>query len=105
MCSFGAAFAAAMSEAVLGALWPLWGTRPALQDRSSSCHAASAEAKGSFYPALMSQPLQGKEKEPVLRAGGIASTGTPWLCEQSDLSEPCRASPEECCKRQCSTKL
>lgn len=28
-----------------------------------------------------------------------------WLYEQNSLSEPCRASPEECCKRWCSTKL
>lgn len=37
--------------------------------------------------------------------GGIASTGSLWLCKQNSLSEPCRASPEECFRRWCSTKL
>ena len=65
---------------------------------------ASAGATRSLYPALVFQPLQGEE-EPVPGDGGITSTASVYLCEQNSLSEPCRASPEECCKRWCSTQL
>lgn len=115
LCSFGAVLACSGWEpwwerAVLGALGPVssgshipccrgWAAAEAV------AAPASAGGKRTFYPAFVSQPLQGEEKVLVLPDGGIASTASLWLYERNRLSEPCRASPEECCKRWCSTKL
>lgn len=78
---------------------------PALAAAGAVAASASAGGKRSFYSVLMSQPLQGEEKEPVLGDGGITSSDSLWVSEQTCLSELCRASPDECCKRWCSTKL